>query len=69
MNTFGGAMLLLFQVLIESAWSFLYYDLSFKFKKFYSPCIFIMSFHGIIVQVMLGFIKGIVWEIFKIVDI
>ncbi|EGR34851.1 hypothetical protein IMG5_000790 [Ichthyophthirius multifiliis] len=67
-NNFGNAMLILFQVMIEANWGSFVYDYAYKFDNFTLSVFYFDSFHMIIQLVLISLIKGIVWEVFTVVD-
>lgn len=57
-NSFGGCCLLLFNVIIESAWANLIYDQAYKFNNFYGSLCFFISFHVIVTIICISIVKG-----------
>ena len=44
------------------------YDTAFKFQNFAMVCIFFISFHFMVNLVILSLLKGLIWEIFTVVE-
>ena len=67
-TSFMGAQLILFQVMIEAEWSNYTYDYAYKFNDLWSSAIYFDVFHMIVQLILLSLIKGIVWEVFTVVE-
>lgn len=67
-TSFGNACLVLFQVTIEAEWSNFTYDYAYKFQDFLTACLYFNGFHLIVQVILLSLIKGIVWEVFTVVE-
>ena len=67
-NSFYGAEVLLFQVLLEAEWDGLIFHYAYIFNDVWKSALFFITFHLIISLILLSLIRGIVWEIFIVVD-
>ncbi|EGR33043.1 hypothetical protein IMG5_062980 [Ichthyophthirius multifiliis] len=67
-NNFQNSLLVLFQVMVQSNWSLFTYDYAYKFDNLYISMMFFDTFDMIISLILLSLIKGIVWEVFTVVD-
>ncbi len=54
--------------MIEAEWSIYIYDYSYKFQDFWGAALFFDVFHMIVQLILLSLIKGIVWEVFTVVE-
>ena len=52
----------------EAAWVDLIYDTALKFGNYALVSIFFISFHFMVSLVILSLLKGLVWEIFTVVE-
>lgn len=67
-NDFGKAMLTLLQIMIEQNWVNISYDIAFKFNNYTGSVLYFVSFHIIIALILGSLIKGIVWEVFMVIE-
>jgi two pore calcium channel protein 3 len=67
-TVFLGQMTLL-QVITNSGWHLLTLSYAKKFDAFWAACLFFNSFHMITVLIGLSLLKGLIWEVFIIVDV
>ena len=54
--------------MIEAEWSQYTYDYAYKFGNFAKAACFFDGFHMIIQLILISLIKGIIWEVFTVVD-
>ena len=57
-DSFGSSLLLLFQIMTEGSWSYVIYDHSIRFGSFFIASLYFISFHVIIILVLLSLVKG-----------
>lgn len=70
-NTFESmahAWLVLFQTMLEQGWINLIYDFAYKFGSLPRSVFYFGSFHIVTQLIVLSIIKGIVWDIFTVID-
>ncbi|EAR82678.2 cation channel family transporter (macronuclear) [Tetrahymena thermophila SB210] len=67
-NNFYGAMLIYFQIMIEANWSSYIYDIAYKFDIPVQANILFISYDFIQNFILLSLVKGIVWEVFTVVN-
>ncbi|EGR34811.1 hypothetical protein IMG5_001520 [Ichthyophthirius multifiliis] len=67
-TSFKNSLLILFQIMIESNWSLCTYDYAYKFGNFLLSMFFFNTFEMFISLILLSLIKGVVWEVFRVVD-
>lgn len=54
--------------MVEANWSAFTYDYAFKIDDFYASAFYFNSFHMIIQLILLSLMRGIVWEVFSVVE-
>ncbi|KAL4429432.1 hypothetical protein ABPG74_021019 [Tetrahymena malaccensis] len=67
-NNFYGAMLIYFQIMVEANWSSYIYDIAYKFDIPIQANILFISYDFIQNFILLSLVKGIVWEVFTVVN-
>ncbi|KAL4467991.1 hypothetical protein ABPG72_015861 [Tetrahymena utriculariae] len=67
-NNFHGAMLIFFQIMVEANWSSYIYDIAYKFDIPIEANILFISYDFIQNFILLSLVKGIVWEVFTVVN-
>ena len=68
-NSLGGAYLLLFQVMVEANWTNIVWGYAYKSQNYPIAIFYFVSWYILISLILLSLIKGIVWEVFIIVDV
>ncbi|KRX04281.1 hypothetical protein PPERSA_11405 [Pseudocohnilembus persalinus] len=68
LDTFWGNNLLLFQVLTGSGWSYLIYESQIRIGSLFLSYLFYDVFHLLVQLVVVSLFKGIIWEIFSVVE-
>lgn len=67
-DSFGGAILILFQIMLNIDWGKIVFYYTKLFNDYPSSIAFFISYHIVIQFIFLALLKGIIWEIFTVLE-